>query len=96
MPDNITRRRFLRHASMGAAAAGAVAAGGVGVFGALGGAASAAPALASSSDTPTMEGSSVIVHVVDAKKGRITVFDGTQEKDVTNFDLAQMLMKAAK
>jgi hypothetical protein len=93
MPDNISRRKFMRNASVSAAAAGAVAAGGLGLF-AGGGTADAAARPAS--DAPEVEGSGVIAHVVDAKKGEIAILVGTREIKYTNRAMAQQLMRAAK
>ncbi len=94
--DDITRRRFLRKASVGAAAAGAVAVGGTGVFTALTSAEAASPPLLASSDTPGVEGSGVIAHVDDAKAGRISIYVGTRKIEYTNRDLAQQLYRAAQ
>ncbi len=93
MPD-ISRRNFLRNATVGAAAAGAVAVAGTSGLGLLS-SASAAPGLASPA-TPTMEGSDVFAHVVDAKAGRLTIFVGNKSIEYTNVDLAQRLLKAAQ
>ena len=95
MPDIISRRRFLRHASLGTAVVGAVAAGGASVFGAAG-TASAASASPSSPDAPVLDGSGVIAHVTDARKGEISILVGTREIKYTNRDMAQQLLKAAQ
>lgn len=96
MPD-ISRRRFLRNASVGAAAAGVVAVGGTGIFSAVTNSASAAPlASLASSDTPALQGSDVFAHVVDAKSGTIELFVGNRTISYTNRDLAQQLLRAAQ
>jgi hypothetical protein len=92
---NITRRIFLRNASIGVIATGVASAGGVGLLTGTGGAALAPVALASS-DTPLLEGSGVIAHVVDAKAGEISLFVGTKQITLTNQALAQQLLKAAQ
>jgi hypothetical protein len=95
MPD-ITRRQFLRNASVGAAAAGALAAGGAGLFSAVSGAGAAPLAFSASPETPTLEGSDIFAHVADAKTGEITIFVGTKAVSYTNLDLAQQLLRAAQ
>ena len=92
---NLSRRHFLRNASIGAAATGVVAAGGLGLLTGVGDAEAATPA-ASTTDTPALEGSGVVAHVVDAKKGKISLFVGTKHIDYTNQALAQELLKATK
>ncbi len=93
MPD-ISRRRFIRNASMGVAAAGVVAVAGTGAVGVLS-SADAAPR-AASPQTPNLAGSAVFAHVEDATTGRMTIFVGTKSIHVTNHDLAQALLRAAQ
>jgi hypothetical protein len=96
MPD-VSRRNFLRNASLGAAATGVVALGGGGLFQAAT-SAGAAP-LASQGDSPAapaVDGTDIFAHVVDAKAGRITLFAGTKEVSYTNRDLAQQILRAAQ
>ncbi|MDQ6949959.1 MAG: hypothetical protein M3256_27870 [Actinomycetota bacterium] len=103
IPLTLTRRRFLGHASVGAAAAGALAAGGASVFSSAAGA-DAASRLAtpdragrpSAPDGPLQEGSGVIAHVVDAKTGQISLLVGTREIAYTNREMAQQLLRAAQ
>jgi hypothetical protein len=95
MPD-VTRRQFLRNASLGAAATGVLAAGGAGLFEAIGSASASPLTLDSSPATPALEGSDVFAHVVDAKSGQITIFVGTKAVSYTNRDLAQQLLRAAQ
>jgi hypothetical protein len=92
---NISRRHFLRNASIGAAATGVVAAGGLGLLTGVGDAGAATPA-SSTPDAPILEGSGVVAHVVDAKKGKISLFVGTKHIDYTNQALAQELLRAAQ
>jgi hypothetical protein len=95
MPD-VTRRQFLRNASLGAAATGVLAVGGAGLFDAVS-SASATPLTSDSGlATPTLEGSDVFAHVVDAKSGQITIFVGTKAVSYTNRELAQQLLRAAQ
>ena len=94
-PD-LSRRQFLRHASIGAAAAGVAAVGGTAVFTAISSAEAAPLAFSASSDTPTLEGSDIFAHVVDAKTGQITILVGTKAVSYTNRDLAQQLLRAAQ
>ncbi|MGH9076160.1 MAG: hypothetical protein ACRDY0_01670 [Acidimicrobiales bacterium] len=95
LPD-ISRRRFLRNASVGAAAAGVVAIGGTGVVTAISGADAAPLSSLASSGTPTMEGSGIVAHVVDAKAGTMKIFVGTKTIDYTDTNLAQQLLRAAQ
>ena len=94
--SDMNRRQFLRNASIGAASAGVLAAGGAGIFSAIGSAGAAPLALSASPETPTLEGSDVFAHVVDAKAGQITIFVGTKAVSYTNRDLAQQLLRAAQ
>jgi hypothetical protein len=93
---NISRRHFLRNASIGAAATSVVAAGGLGLLTGVNDAGAATPAGATTPDAPILEGSGVVAHVVDAKKGKISLFVGTKHIDYTNQALAQELLKAAQ
>jgi hypothetical protein len=92
---NISRRHFLRNASIGAAATGVVAAGGLNFLTGVSGADTVTPAAPPSVDAP-LDGSGVVAHVVDAKSGKISLFVGTKHIDYTNQALAQELLKATK
>ena len=96
MPD-VSRRQFLRTASLGAAAAGVLAVAGPGVLTAVettvGGTPSALPA---TEEATPLEGSDVFARVVDAKAGHIKIFVGTKSVDYTNQALAQQLLRAAQ
>ena len=95
MPD-FSRRQFLRGASIGAAATGVLATGGAGVFQAVGAAGAASLSADSSPATPTLEGSDIFAHVVDARSGEMTIFVGTKAVSYKNQDLAQQLLRAAQ
>lgn len=93
---DVTRRTFLRNASLGAAATGVLAVGGAGLFQAAT-SASAVP-LGSQGDNPSataLEGTDVFAHVADAKAGRITLFVGTKEVSYIDHGLAQQILRAA-
>jgi hypothetical protein len=101
----ISRRRFLRDASVGVAAAGAVGAWAPGLTG-LG--ASAGPevsslptsfspevpaAIASVASEPAVDGP-VVAHVIDASNGTVAVYHGTQEVIVHSPSLVSALHAA--
>ena len=94
--SSISRRHFLRNASIGAAATGVAAAGGLSLLTGVSGADAATPPSAPSPDGPILDGSGVVAHVVDAKSGKISLFVGTKHIDYTNQALAQELLKATK
>jgi len=90
---NISRRIFLRNASIGAAATGVVAAGGLNFLtGAA--AADAATPPTTTPDGPVLEGSGVVAHVVNAKSGEMSIYVGTKHIAIKNQALAQELLKA--
>jgi hypothetical protein len=93
---NISRRLFLRNASIGAAATGVAAAGGLSLLTGVSGADAATPPKTTASDGPILDGSGVVAHVVDARSGKISIFVGTKHIDYTNQALAQELLKASK
>ena len=93
---NISRRHFLRNASIGAAATGVAAAGGLNLLTGVSSADAATPSKTTASSGPLEEGSGVIAHVVDAKSGKISLFVGTKHIEYTNQALAQELLKATK
>jgi hypothetical protein len=94
MPS-ISRRHFLRNASIGAAATGVAAAGGLNLLTGVSSADAATPPKTQVTDGPILEGSGVIAHVVDAKAGKISLFVGTKHVEYTNQALAQQLLNAA-
>jgi hypothetical protein len=91
----MSRRIFLRNASLGVTAVGVAAAGGASL---LTGTSSAevAPIEMASSDTPLLDGSGVIAHVVDARAGKISIYVGTKQITYVNRALAQQLLRAAR
>jgi hypothetical protein len=95
---NISRRHFLRNASIGAAATGVAAAGGLGFL--TGGASGAdvvnPPSTPPSPDGPLLDGSGVVAHVVDAKSGEISIYVGIKHVSYTSQALAQELLKASQ
>jgi hypothetical protein len=101
MPD-VSRRQFLRTASIGAAAAGVLAVGGPGVLSAVestvAGSPSAMPVTNAvpSGGSEVLDGSDVFARVIDAKAGHIKIFVGTKSVDYTNQALAQTLLKASQ
>ncbi len=93
---NISRRHFLRNASIGAAATGVAAAGGLSLLTGVSGADVVAPPTPTPSDGPLLEGSGVVAHVVDAKAGTISIYVGTKHIDYTSQALAQELINATQ
>ena len=83
---NISRRHFLRNASIGAAATGVAAAGGLNLLTGVSSADAATPPKTTAPDGPILEGSG----------GKISLFVGTKHINYTNQALAQELLKAAK
>jgi hypothetical protein len=90
---NISRRHFLRNASIGAAATGVAAAGGLSLLTGTSAADAATPKVATP-DGPILEGSGVVAHVIDAKSGKMSLYVGTKHISLTNQALAQELLKA--
>ncbi len=93
--DSISRRHFLRTASIGAAATGVVAAGGMSLLAGTSGA-DETPSKPTSPDAPILDGSDIVAHVVDARAGQISLFVGTKHIDYTNQALAQELLNATR
>jgi hypothetical protein len=96
MPD-VSRRQFLRNASLGVAAAGVLAVGGPSILNAVESTTGVVPsALPSNEETTSLEGSDVFARVVDAKAGHIKIYAGTKAVDYTDQALAQQLLKASQ
>jgi hypothetical protein len=95
---NISRRHFLRNASIGAAATGVAAAGGIGFLtsGTSGADVVTPPSKSTPAESPLLDGSGVVAHVVDAKSGKISIYVGTKHVTYTNQALAQELLKATQ
>jgi hypothetical protein len=92
---NLSRRIFLRNASIGVVATGVAAAGGASLLTGSSGAL-VAPLALTSPDTPLLDGSGVVAHVVDARSGTIAIYVGTKQINYTDQALAQALLKAAQ
>jgi hypothetical protein len=96
MPD-VTRRQFLRNASLGVAAAGALAVGGPGILNAVESTTGVIPTASSTNEEATpLEGSDVFARVVDARAGHIKIYAGTKAVDYTDQALAQQLLRATQ
>jgi hypothetical protein len=94
MPD-VSRRQFLRHASIGAAAAGVLAATGTGIVSVLESTSNAPVALPAGADS-AQGGTDVFARVIDAKSGHIKIYVGTKAVDFTSQAVAQQLLKAVQ
>jgi hypothetical protein len=96
MPE-VSRRQFLRNASIGAAAVGVLAVGGPSLLTAVESTVGGTPsALPPSKDETALEGSDVFARVVDAKAGHVRIFMGTKAVDYTDPALAQTLLRAVQ
>jgi hypothetical protein len=109
MPE-ISRRRFIRDASLSAAAVGTVAAAGPSLLGSVGNAteattaattaATASVGAASASvgaDTAALaNGGTILAHLLDAESGTFAVYFGTQEVTIQSPELAQKLASATR
>ncbi len=95
----ISRRRFLRDASLGAAAVGAFAVVGPPALGAATASASpVGPGAGSAGERLTAApatGTDVMAHVVDDKSGTISLFSGTKKITIQNHALAEALLRPA-
>jgi hypothetical protein len=94
--SNVSRRQFLRNASLGAAAAGALAVGGTSLASAIATTGSATSAPPPNGDGEAQDGSDVFARVIDARSGRIKLYVGTKEVDYTDQALAQQLLRATQ
>ena len=98
----ITRRRFLRDASVGAAAAGTAAAWAPGLLGLASSAgpevSSDAPSVASVASVASVVSADgpVVAHVIDASSGTVAVYHGTQEVIVHSPSLVSALHAALR
>jgi len=104
MPE-ITRRRFIRDASLGAAAVGTVAAAGPALLGSVGNAteavtaseaATAATASVGADTAAATSGGTILAHLLDAESGTFAVYFGTQEVTIQSPELAQKLASATR
>ena len=94
---DMSRRSFLRHASVGAAAAGAAATMAPGLLGLAG---SAGPEVTTVVDETgggagALDGP-LVAHVVDASKGTVAVYHGAQEVIVQSPSLVRALTAALR
>jgi hypothetical protein len=99
----ISRRRFLRDASLGAAAVGTVAVAGPKVFGigtasaqpAKSGGEAAAPLAAAHSRASTLPpGTEVMAHVVNDGSGTISIYSGTRKVTLRDQAVTETLLEA--
>jgi len=100
--QNISRRRFIRDASLGAAAVGAVAVvGGPSALGLASTSAAAAPVtsdlLRSRASNPSVaSGTDVMAHIVDDSSGTISMYFGTTKVTFQDHALTEALLRAAR
>jgi hypothetical protein len=93
----ISRRRFLRDASLGAAAVGAIAAvgpSGLGLATASGAAAAPDASHEHSAASSSSPGPEVMAHVVDRSSGTISIYSGTRKVTFQNRAVTEALLKA--
>ncbi len=98
MPD-ISRRHFLRNASLGAAAVGAAAVIGPAAFNAAtatGEIKHSASGAGVVQPVSVPEGPAMVAQIVDASTGTIAIYVGTRKVTYVNRDIAQQLLKAAQ
>jgi Ubiquitinol-cytochrome C reductase Fe-S subunit TAT signal len=97
MPD-ITRRHFLRNASLGAAAVGAAAVVGPAAFSSATASGEAKHQAGSQVVQPAAapQGPAMVAEIVDASTGSIAIYVGTRKVNYVNRDIAQQLLKAAQ
>jgi len=98
--DDISRRRFLRDASVGAVALGAVATVGRGTIDKLvkpsaAGTATATMAAASSRDAENTD-DEVMAHVIGGPTGKIEIYSGTSVVTLHNVGMANALLGALR
>jgi hypothetical protein len=91
----VSRRQFLRNASVGAAAAGLVAVAGPHILTGLESPGGTVPALVAAEEA-VVDGADVFARIVDARAGHIRLFVGTKAVDYTNTALAQELLRAVQ
>ena len=91
----VSRRQFLRNASVGAAAAGLVAVAGPRIINGLESPGAISPSLIAAEEG-VVDGADVFARIVDARAGHIRLFVGTKAVDYTNPALAQELLRAVQ
>jgi hypothetical protein len=93
----VTRRHFLKTASIGAAAAGVLGTGGAATFSALGASATSLPAATPLAEsTPGAAGSDIFAYVADASTGAVVICHGGTTVTVTDMTLCNALSRAAQ
>lgn len=97
----ISRRRFLRNGTLGAAAVGAVAVMGPSTFGASSAAAATTSALGGTgkglgAPSPSHDQAEVMAHVEDLSAGRVAIFAGTRKVTIQDHAVAQALVGALR
>lgn len=99
--ENISRRRFLRNASIGAATVGAAATVGQGALAKLGKSAgkatgSVAVAASSNSASPLSTNDEVMAHIVGGPAGTIEIYSGTSMVTLHDRGVANALLAALR
>ena len=92
---DMSRRSFLRHASVGAAAAGAAATMAPGLLGLAGSAGPEVTTVVDDAGGGALDGP-LVAHVVDASKGTVAVYHGAQEVIVQSPSLVRALTAAIR
>ncbi len=96
----ISRRRFLRDASLGAAAVGTIAAVGPSAFSLATASGAAATPVTSHEQSAVpaspSPGTEVMAHVVDPSSGTISIYSGTQKVTFQNRAVTETLLKALR
>ena len=91
----VSRRQFLRNASVGAAAAGLVAVAGPRIITGLEAPGGTVPSIIAAEES-VVDGADVFARIIDARAGHIRLFVGTKAVDYTNTALAQELLRAVQ
>jgi hypothetical protein len=91
----VSRRQFLRNASVGAAAAGLVVVAGPRIINGIESPGGISPSLIAAEEG-VVDGADVFARIVDARAGHIRLFVGTKAVDYTNPALAQELLRAVQ
>jgi len=92
---DMSRRRFLRHASLGAAAAGAAATLAPGLAGLVSTSGPEVTTVVDDAGTQAVDGP-LVAHVVDASKGTVAVYHGAQEVIVQSPSLVRAITAAVR
>jgi len=92
---DMSRRSFLRHASVGAAAAGAAATLAPGLAGLVGSAGPEVAPVVDDAGADAVDGP-LVAHVVDASKGTVAVYHGAEEVIVQSPSLVRAITGAIR